>query len=203
MSKPTDPKYSSAARFNASKVGHSLDSLIDHYRANGLDPDDTTVDMYILRAVLELKIAIEPVVKALLDETVSEGEELQDWLATKPDEAGGLTVEEYLRKIRRLSPVRERQRNLRGDRKRYLKFIESIEKSHHKVIRAVRIRSEIRELDRKASEITVLKEQLGKLMTILQETLPPASFQGLQRRMVQDLDKVPDSLKNQWREQKR
>lgn len=170
-----------------------VEDLVEEYLASGLDPYDTDIDMLHLRARLQNRIALEPLVNAIADFYLKQEQEICKQLKMKLD--NGLTVEDVIRQKRKITKVKKGLRFLRTERKKLSKFSREIEVAHLKLVKAVQTRAETRALEQKAKEPGIFVELLQKLMTALREELPPESFRGLVRRMEQDLDRVPESLK--------
>ena len=156
--------------------------------ASQVNPDNTDINMLMLRANLENRIALEPLVLQVKAVLIRVEAQMSAFLQLKDVDGQGTTPEQALRQHRKLTEFKKTHAFLRRTIREFDQYSVDIEKSHHNVIRMAKIRAETRAIQQKEAECTVFADLLRKFMIILEEQLPPEYYAALQRRINRDLD---------------
>ena len=172
--------------------GYRVDEILERYRAEGVNPDDTDEDMLLLRAQLEELRDLRPNFMELHVSAALLVKRLTQALSTDlPEEGEEMTVDRFLIAIERMEEVEALIRAFETLAKTSLQRAKSIEDRHAKLILMAKVRADTRLKNAAAEQLDVFTVMVKKLSKINEEVLPANLFESLSLRYAQELNEVP------------
>ena len=174
-----------------------IDVLVERYRAELLDPDETDTDMLYLRAYLEELRTLSPSTEELQELWATWYQALRLFLeetrragVTQP-ESGPWSVDQILEQGARLDVLVTVLAPGILLLKEWMRVSADLEAGHTRLIRRAKVRVQTRARQSVAAQLAVFTEMVARLIPIQAEILPTSYAQALQARYAKELNALP------------